>query len=41
MVTNQFAGADMSMSLSSGIHTMLSHKTEYAEHINDEVPQEL
>ena len=35
------AGADMTMSLSSGIHTALAKETEYKEHIEDEVPADL
>lgn len=35
------AGADMTLSLSSGIHTALAKETEYKEHIEDEVPADL
>ncbi len=35
------AGADMSMSLSAGIHTALAKETEFVEHINDEVPEDV
>lgn len=35
------AGADMSMSLSSGIHTALSKETEYQPHIDEEVPDDV
>ena len=35
------AGADMSMSLSLGIHAMLDKETEYKEHINEAVPAEV
>lgn len=35
------AGADMTMSLSAGIHTALAKETEHKEHINDEVSADL
>jgi len=35
------AGADMSMSLSAGIHTALAKETEYREHISESVPDDV
>lgn len=35
------AGADMSMSLSAGIHTALAKETEYIEHIDESIAQDI
>ena len=35
------AGADMSMSLSSGIHTALAKQTDYKAHIDEAVPDDV